>query len=371
MVAIDAKNGQVYIPLIIGPFPPPIYGSAVIDLALETQIEARGFRTVRVDTAAGTLRHDFSYHLARARVFLAALAKTLRTPGGGLRPSFLLSVNGGIGIIYDIAFAVAARLRRAPLFLYHHSAHYVDRPRVLARLLLRVAGRGAVHVACSPVMLKRLQFHYGRLGSFLPVSNAAWVITPAPAPPRHDARLNLGMLSILNTEKGLSLGLETLRLGKASGLPVRLWLAGAPVAPEDDALIGAAQQEFGDDLVRCGSISEPQKAAFFAGLDAFLFPSRYRHETQSLVVPEALAAGVPVIAFDHRYVGEIAGQSGLLVASDADYPSAAVDWMRAKWADQSLRGGARHIARRQFDHVNAAAANDLDRLITALVEGTA
>jgi glycosyltransferase involved in cell wall biosynthesis len=362
---------QTHVPLIIGPFPPPIYGSAVIDAALAARLLDEGYAVVCIDTAAGPLRTGVAYHLGRVRVFLRGLSRCLRSPDARMRPSFLISVNGGLGILYDIAFACAARGRGAPLFLYHHSARYIDRSSFLMRLLLTVAGQGAVHVACSQAMFAALQEQYNIQDSraFLHVSNAAWVAAEAPVPDPRDAVVNLGMLSVLNSEKGLDLAMESLRHIRRAGIGARLWLAGTPAGPRDEALIAAAQMEFGEALIVCGAIDDAGRSRFLAGLDVFLFPSRYRHETQSLVVPEALAAGVPVVAFDHRYVGEMMGGAGLMVNPEADYPDALLDWLRMAMADGTLRSGARLAARRQFEQLKALAGDALAHLVRALTQG--
>ena len=44
-----------------------------------------------------------------------------------------------------------------------------------------------------------------------------------------------------------------------------------------------------------GTVLGEAKSRFYADIDLFLFPSLYAHETQSIVVPEAMAAGMPVL----------------------------------------------------------------------------
>ena len=344
-------------PVIIGPFPPPVYGSAVIDAMLEADLKPRGIAVLRIDTAAGPLRPGIGYKMRRLGVFAGAVLRALAAPA---RSSFLISVNGGFGLAYDIVFAAIGRLRAAPLFLYHHSARYLDRRSGLAKLLLAVAGRGATHIACSPAMFARLESLYGGDRQFLHVSNAAWIAPQPAADPQ--GPLTLGMLSVLNREKGLHEGLETLRRLRTAGIDARLLLAGAAPDPQDQARIEAAKQEFGGALSVLGTIGGAAKHDFFAALDVFLFPSRYRHETQSLVVPEALAAGVPVIAFDHRYVGELLGDGGLLLPLGADYPARAAAWI----SEQRRDGPVRQATAAQFARIHAEAAGNLDRLAASL-----
>jgi glycosyltransferase involved in cell wall biosynthesis len=164
----------------------------------------------------------------------------------------------------------------------------------------------------------------------------------------------------LSLEKGLGRAIETLRLLRGRGVLAQLELAGAASDPQAEALIARAGQEFGDALIVCGVLQGQAKAGFLSGLDYFLFPSLYPHETQSLVVPEALSAGVPVIAFDHRFVGEVLGEGGLLLPSGANFSQAASDWIIAgQDADEERR---RH-ARGQFEAGRREAAGQVDRLV--------
>jgi len=128
------------------------------------------------------------------------------------------------------------------------------------------------------------------------------------------------------------------------------------------ALLAKAEAEFGPALRCHGVLTGADKAAFYGGLDFFLFASLYPHETQSLVVPEALAAGTPVVAFDHRFVGEVLGQGGLLVAPGDDFALRAAQFVLAARAT-GLRQARRAAARAQFDAERARAEGQIDRLI--------
>jgi glycosyltransferase involved in cell wall biosynthesis len=100
--------------------------------------------------------------------------------------------------------------------------------------------------------------------------------------------------------------------------------------------------------------------AFRAELDYFLFPSLYPHETQSLAVPEALAAGVPVVAYDHRFVGEVVGKGGLLISPAEDFAVRAADWIQQEAGNLEER---RSRARQQFQTNRTEAAGQVDSLI--------
>ncbi len=121
-----------------------------------------------------------------------------------------------------------------------------------------------------------------------------------------DGDLVLGCVGRLAPEKGLDLLLEAYRAVKAQHPRARLVLVGEGPAR---AQLQAACPEavfagvrHGDDL-----------AAHYASMDLFAFPSRT--ETFGNVTTEALASGLPLVAFDHAAAGRLVqpGTNGLLV----------------------------------------------------------
>ena len=127
-------------------------------------------------------------------------------------------------------------------------------------------------------------------------------------------------------------------------------------------MVEEARGEFGAALRVRGLLTGGDKTDFYRVLDVFLFPSLYPHETQSLVVPEALAASTPVIAYDHRFVGEILGQGGLLVPAHEDFAAHASDYIAAG-IEQDVRTNRRAAALAQYEGEKLRAQGQVERLI--------
>jgi len=341
--------------ILIGPFPGPVHGVSVINAKLADRMAAQNLCVERIDLSPGS-RRGIAYHATR----------TFRTLGGffrllGLRGKrrAIMSVDGGGGLLYNIVLALALRLTGQDMALYHHSTGYVVADSALMRALLAVAGPRVPHIFCSEKMAALFCARYRNSGAVLIVNNAAWIDPPAPGPGSQGG-LRFGFLSALTLEKGLGRAIDTLRQAHQQGLDAELVLAGAVVNPAGERLLREAQVEFGSALTWRGVLSGTDKADFYRTLDVFLFASLYSHETQSLVVPEALAAATPVIAYDHRFVGDILGQGGLLIPGTEAFAGKAVAWIAAGRNDWPSRRGA---ARRQFEHEWTQAAGQLDRLI--------
>lgn len=347
------------LPVLVGPFSGPVHGVSVINNALYAVMAQRGFAPVIIDLSPGLRARGPAYHAARIGRTALGMLRILGVRPAGPRRRTVMHLDGGGGLVYNIALALALRLTGQRVLFYHHSSQYVMADSSLMRLLLAVAG-GAPQLFCSEKMAQLFFARYRLRGETLVINNAAWV-APVPAVGRRDdGRLRLGFLSALSLEKGLGRAIETLRTLRGRGVAAELALAGAVSGPAARDLLDKAASEFGPALIIRGVVQGPDKDAFLAGLDYFLFPSLYPHETQSLVVPEALSAGVPVIAHDHRFVGEVVGQGGLLVPADADFATRAADWIEGGQGEREER---RARARRQFETGRAEAGAQLDRLV--------
>jgi glycosyltransferase involved in cell wall biosynthesis len=307
---------------IIGSFPGPVTGVTVINQGLFHLLEGRLERVIRIDLSprAG------AYHATRIIRTLIGMVRILAFPAR-MSTRYIMSLDGGAGLIYNIALAATAAVRGSPLLLYHHSSSYIHSDSRLMRLLIGLTGKRAVHVMCSVAMLSAFRRRYGASLPGLVVSNAAWVSLPELANSDHGPVLRLGHLSGLNSEKGLERVFETLRELARRNCRAELVLAGMAQGAEAERSLSNAKEEFGEALRHVGVVTGDKKSSFYNEIDYFLFPSLYRHETQSLVVPEALAAGVPVIAYDHRFVSEVLGSGGLLIPEGAAFANVAADWI--------------------------------------------
>jgi glycosyltransferase involved in cell wall biosynthesis len=171
-------------------------------------------------------------------------------------------------------------------------------------------------------------------------------------------------LGNLSLDKGLDTVLALFRGLRREGLPVRLALAGPAAGPAEARLIADAQTEFGSELTYVGPVYRADKDAFLHRLDAFLFPSRYANEAQPLVLFEAMAAGVPVIATERGCVGDdVTRDSGLVVADEAAYLEAATALIRRWAADGEGVNAAGRAAQRRMQELREDARAGLGKIV--------
>lgn len=293
------------------------------------------------------------YRLCVPRVTRAARERIARASIVHVHSPF---VTGGLG-------ANIARRRGRPLVFTYHTrideyAHYAPfDPRVMRRAMtaltrsfanradavivptaamlacLRAIGvRARIEVIASPIDVAR--FAAGRRTAAARSALGA----------RDGARVAL-CVSRIAKEKRLELALDA--LAHARGLQLAIIGDG----PERAALEARAAALGVRDRVRfLGALAPPALPDLYASSDAFVFPSA--SETQGLVLAEAMAAGLPVVAAENAVNREVLGGCGRLVAPAAAALGPALE--RAAAGPRDARAAA--AARRRFDPERQTAA---------------
>lgn len=332
--------------VMVGAFPPPVHGMAAVNAAVRDALQQAGVTPSVIDLAAPSLDRSLAARLDRLPRVLRGFTR-LAGEGGLRHASLYMSVSGGLGQVYELAFLLLARLRGMRLFLHHHCFAYLDRPGMATRGLIRAAGDDAVHIALSDGMAEGLQRAY-RAGRVIPVSNAVFfVMADAPAVARRRLA-TLGFLSNISAEKGVFEFLDLVAAAGDAGLPLCARLAG----PFQDAETEEAVRERLRSLPQVEYVGPrygADKDAFYAGIDALVFPTRYINEAEPLTVHEAMSRGIPVIAYGRGCIPEIIGaDSGLVIDPAAPFVSAALAKLESWLADPAAFAAASRAASKRF-----------------------
>ena len=319
--------------LMIGPFPPPVHGQAVATKAMADMLESEGLRIERCDTGEGAS----GGRLSRIKRLAKAMQRIASTPASHI----YISANANKGMAITALMCRAAKARGKVLSVHHHAYSYIGKHSPLAERMARASGRDTLHLVQCDRMGRELAGRYGPIQKTLPFSNIGFLQTTERRAAK-PTQFNFGHMSNLTREKGLGEVIDTLRTALADGLDARLVVAG----PESDDFaretIVGAQAEFGDRVDYRGPVYDADKHAFFGEIDLFLFPTRYRNETQGIVVLEALSHGVPVATVDQCCVGEAVDETCGIVVSRTE-----------TFARQALAFG--HAVHRDREAVRSAA----------------
>ncbi len=218
-------------------------------------------------------------------------------------------------------------------------------PELVARERATLAAAAGV-VATSPWTARRLAALHGLDPARIAV--AAPGVDPAPLAPGTDGASHLLCVGSVTPTKGQDLLVEA--LARTAGLPWTCDLVG-PVR-RDPAHAGAvadaaAHHGLADRVRLAGPRVGADLDAAYAAADLLVVPSRA--ETYGMVVTEALARGIPVLATDAGGLPETLGHDpsgrvpGLVVPADdiAALGVALCDWL----TDPVLRNGLRQSAR--------------------------
>jgi glycosyltransferase involved in cell wall biosynthesis len=212
----------------------------------------------------------------------------------------------------------AARIAGVPLVYHVHSPAGRDSTRRLRNaanvwLERRWAHRAARLIAVSP-SVRRYMIEQGFLASHVvcvPNGVPGIDVPPRTVTPKS---WTLGMAALFRPRKGIEVLLEALATVRAHGCGVRLRAIGPFETPAYEAEVRALADRLrlADALDWTGFVTEVP--AELAKIDALVLPSLFG-EGLPMVVLEAMAAGVPVIASDVEGIPEAIrdGADGLLV----------------------------------------------------------
>jgi len=264
------------------------------------------------------------------------LARTLaRVPDGGV---VLLDGLVACGVP-DVVVPHAGRLRLVVLVhlpladetgLAADVAAELD---VAEREVLRAA---AAVVGTSPVASRRLVEHHGLAPQR--VHTVPPGVDPAPVAPGTDGVSRLLCVASVTPRKGHDVLLDAL----ATLVDVPWTLECVGPLPAGSAHVAALRRHALGDRVRfAGPLDGEPLARAYAAADLFVLPSRA--ETYGMVVTEALARGIPVVASS---VPDALGDGGVLVPP-GDVPALAGElrrWFGDERVRQDLRAAA--LARR-------------------------
>jgi len=259
---------------------------------------------------------------------LRAAAAVVTTASSQIRFVYM-PVSAGLSLLFNIMIAACARIRGKRIILHHHSFSYVDLHDHMVALLLRVAGRGAVHIVLCSCMRTKLERVYGKIENSIGLSSDFYSKLNADASvdriKEDRATVVMGHLSNLSIEKGLDLCIDLHRALIRRGDPVKLVIGGPCLTADAEQILQRAQSEFPESLVYLGPLDEAGKDAFYRLIDVFLFPTRYRVEADPIVVSDAQAYGLATIAFSRGCLGERIDDSvGIAVPPESDFVQAAV-----------------------------------------------
>jgi glycosyltransferase involved in cell wall biosynthesis len=333
--------------LIVGPLPPPFGG---IELMVEMQRGssfAREFELHTVDRSMHQLHRTIDKPSWKTPLyFLRDFSRLLRALVR-VRPEVaLIHAACGLSFLRDGVFMAAARLAGAKVICHYHGTVHTRFPscetrsgRRIGRFLMSAAHRVIV---LGPTYRRAMSEAWGR-DDIAWAPNVADVAlfrnTPADAPAPWLARGDRGVLFVgrLSAPKGIYDLFEAIPRVLARHPEARFVLVGVAESDALELVIRAEAERRGiaARVTFLGSLAGAEKAAAFVASQMIVLPSWT--EGFPLVIPEAMAAGLPVIATAVGAIPDFVkdGEDGFLVAPR--HPELLADRICRLLDDEGLR----------------------------------
>ena len=331
--------------LFIGPFPPVVHGQSVSTAHLARQLQKDGINLQIIDINSGTgvsLVRQLKKIVRHLKAIFAILCSKKRV--------VYISVNANVGIYLTAMLAFFARLQRSKILLHHHTRSHLSPDNKRMQILCWSAGATAIHIGICKSMCDSIVFSSSKASNVQSYSNIGVVEEHLLTLDRRHHALHapfiLGIFGNLTIEKGLLRAIEAFRLAQVRGLAKNLVIGGFVGGAKELHILSHAKNEMDNKLIIMGPLYGEEKLKFFKLIDVFLFPSLYRNETQGIVNLEALAAGIPVLAYSICCTqDDLQGSACKAVSSNCDFAEETCNFLH------SLPSDGRFAARQRFDYL--------------------
>lgn len=307
---------------LVGAQPPPVHGMAMVNAYIANRLTLMESHVVLVDLSPSSLSRRRLSRIWRIRKVFRGLAQSVMTRTSW--STMYIGLSGGVGQIYEIFFVILARCLSKRIFLHHHSFAYLDKPALITRLMTMMGGKSATHIVLCEKMGRTLKLKYPTVQRVFILSNTA-VMEAVPRDRVFKSKLQtIGYLSNICKEKGIHHFLDVLESLYSQGISMRGIIAG-PFQDDEIKMNVMNRISCLPQVEYVGPKYGEDKREFFSEIDILLFPTRYVNEAEPLTVYEALAEGVPVIAWDRGCISEMLPfEAGLVVGREDDFVKTAV-----------------------------------------------
>jgi glycosyltransferase involved in cell wall biosynthesis len=377
-----ARPGRRYIPIFakrrvvaILQLPPPVMGLSVVNAAMVDRMAHANLLMSVFDIGGGRAAGRLLKIMRRALRVVIAIPYLILCRIKGARVLYM-SPDKGRGLLINIMLSFLARVLGYRVYLHHHNFVYVSNNLNAMNQLLKFSPRNTTHIFLCDKMADSFRAQYrttwnAKRQRSIVVSNA-FILGEQPEPMSIQADatpLTIGHLSNLTIEKGLQRFLDLFEACGHFG-PVNALIAG----PADDkvaAIINEAVRLSDGRLNWLGPIYGAEKETFYNSIDVFVMPTAYINEAQPLVLIEALAHGVPVIATDVGCIGCDHVTSPGYIAPIESFVKDSVRWLEAQKVSSSSRIASSLSAKACFDHMQRASEYQIEKCLTMLRDDSA
>ena len=334
----------------VGAFPPPVHGMAMVNFYIFEQLKAYGLNPVIFDISGDSLdRRIRSKFKKILKVIIAIYCLLTRR---GLHGDILyISISGGMGQVFDIIFAILAQFRKMFLVMHHHSFSYLDIFSFRTKLLVKFAGKNCIHLTLCDRMANRLKMNY-KVMKTCTISNSVFCYKKIqPVKESVKTLKKIGFISNISAEKGIIEFLHLMKIIQNENLPIKGIVAGPFINIDIERFFFSYLKNL-HNVEYVGPKYGVEKDDFFQGIDALVFPTRYIHEAEPMVVLEAMRSGLPVISYDRGCISALIGREwGKVVSYEVNFPTTAFEVIKNYFLHPNVYERASFLATSDFNEI--------------------
>jgi len=281
-------------------------------------------------------------------------------------------------LVRDMSFILIARLARKPVVIHLHGGAFAEfywsRRKPIRYLLDRTIGRAALGIVLTETLRPALECVLAA-ERVVVVPNGLDLPTAGDeaSTRRKPEHIEILYLSSLLPSKGIFVFLAAFAEARRCRPGLRATIAGSwPSARIRRDVLGSVDRlNIRDSVAFLGTVTGDQKTRLFANADVFCFPSTYRLEGQPLVLVEAMAAGLPVVATAYGGIPDtvVDGETGLLVPdASPDVISEKLVWL-ADHPEERERLGSAGRARYERFYTQHAFGERMINVLGMFIDG--
>lgn len=305
---------------IVGVFPPPTHGFALVNDAMKNLIININPESSVFDLSGISLSRNIFSICIRLLKFLYLYPQYILFSILNKYHTLYIGLSGGLGQFYDLLILSIARVTRQRIFIHHHSFSYLNKRNLLTYLVVWGSGKNATHLVLCNQMQEKLNIYRKNLICIV-LSNSVFLIKNNIEISKFRQLKTIGFLGNISTKKGIKIFfkiLEKLNIQR----PIN-GIIGGPFQDNKSEIYTRNELKRFSYISYLGPIYDDDKEKFLNTIDVLLMPS-VLEEAEPLVIHEAMAYGVPVIAYNKGCIAEIIKQdSGIVVGLNSDFINSA------------------------------------------------
>ena len=225
--------------------------------------------------------------------------------------------NAGLGKFFDIFLLLFFILFKKKCFYHNHSYKKLYEYDIKSKIIQLISRYGIENIFLHKNEASKFLKKYGKI-KYRIISNSVFInkIDPKIRDIQKNGNIKLGLISNLTKEKGLD---DFLNIAKKSLKEKNLWefeLAG-PLLNNRDFYLNQIKSL--KNIKYYGQIlEENKKIKFFNSVDFFIFLTSHQHESEPLVILEAISNGCIPITYNRGSIIELIPNSRLIIKNDND-----------------------------------------------------